>query len=161
VIPAEHPGLAPGASGRIEWGGNAIGHIGRISLAVAQKLDLRTAPAAAELELSELLVGAQHVPQLTPLPRFPSVTRDLTFDVPDSLRFADLRKLVERANPANLEELRFVGTYRGKQLKSGQKSLTISLVFRAAGDTLTSQVVDAAIKQVIDTAAQASIELRI
>jgi phenylalanyl-tRNA synthetase beta chain len=160
IVPGDHPGFAPDASGRIEWGGKLVGHIGRISPAVAQKMDLRAAPVGAELELADLLAGAQHVPQLRPLPRFPSVTRDLTFDVPEVFRFADLAKLVEHAKPANLEKLDFVGSYRGKPLPPGRKSLTISLVFRSQDDTLTSQVVDAAVQRVIDTAAQASIDLR-
>ena len=44
-------GYAEGAAGRIEWGGVAVGYVGKIERAVAEKLSLREIPAAAELDL--------------------------------------------------------------------------------------------------------------
>jgi phenylalanyl-tRNA synthetase beta chain len=160
ITASDQPGLASGASGRIEWGGKAVGNLGRIAPIIAAKLDLRESPAAAELELSELLAGTQHVPQLRPLPRFPSVTRDLSFVVPDAFRFETLGKLIKQVNPQHLEDVQYIGSYRGKQLHPNQKSLTISLVFRSPGDTLTSEAVDGQVRQVVDAAALAGISLR-
>jgi phenylalanyl-tRNA synthetase beta chain len=112
------------------------------------------------LELQPLLDGAQHVPQLKPLPRFPAVRRDLSLVMSDSVRFEALQKLVQSVNPPNLEDVEYVGVYRGKPLAKGTKSETISLVFRAADQTLTSEAVDASVKKVIDAAQQQGFELR-
>jgi phenylalanyl-tRNA synthetase beta chain len=160
IIPASQSGFAEGACGQIEWGGQTIGHLGKIARSVSEKLDLRIAPAAAELELQPLLDGAQHVPQLKPLPRFPAVRRDLSLVMSDSVRFEELQKLVRAVNPPNLEDVEYVGVYRGKPLAKGTKSQTISLVFRAADQTLTNEAVDASVKKVIDAAQQQGFTLR-
>lgn len=38
---------------RIEWGGEPVGHLGKIERVLAEKLSLRQIPAAAELALHE------------------------------------------------------------------------------------------------------------
>jgi phenylalanyl-tRNA synthetase beta chain len=160
VIPEDHAGFAAGACGRVEWGGVAVGHVGRVSKPAGDKLDLRQIPVAAELELQPLLDGAQHVPQLRALPRFPAVRRDLSLVVPEATRFESIQQLVARLNPQHLEEVEYVGVYRGKPLEKGTKSQTVSLVFRSPSETLTSEAVDVSVKQVIDAAQQQGFKLR-
>src|SRR5205814_5666111 len=108
VTPDEHRGFASGATGRIEWNGQTIGHIGKVDARVSEKLGLRESVTAAELDLNELLAGAQHVPQLRPLPRFPAVRRDLSFILPETRRFAELEAVVRQAKPEAFEELEYV-----------------------------------------------------
>src|SRR5207249_3235577 len=121
ITPTSHPGFAGGACGQIEWGSETIGHIGKIDRAVADQLSLRELPMAAELDLVPLLAGAQHVPQLHPLPKYPAVRRDLSLILPESTRYEQLESTVRGANPADLEAIEYVTTYRGKPLDAGQK----------------------------------------
>jgi phenylalanyl-tRNA synthetase beta chain len=160
VIAAEHPGFDRSAGGRIEWGGKVVGHLGKIDPRICGKLDMRSVPAAAELELDPLLEGTQYVPQLRALPRFPAVQRDLSFVIPESTRFESLRRVIDQLQPANLEDVEFVGTYRGKPLEKGQKSVTISLRFRSENETLTNEAVDAAVGRVVEAAANIGAVLR-
>jgi phenylalanyl-tRNA synthetase beta chain len=154
VIPDAHPGFARGACGRIEWAGQPIGWLGKIDRAVAEKLSLREIPSAAEIELEKLLVGMQHVPQLKPLPKFPTVRRDLSLVVPEATRYEKIESLIREQKPQHLEELQYVTTYRGKPLEKGHKSVTVTLVFRSPTETLTSEGVDASVARVIDVAKQ-------
>lgn len=152
IVPASQVGFAPDACGRIEFGGKALGFLGKISSAVCQKLDLRSHPVGAELNLETLLSCAVAVPQSRPLPRFPAIRRDLSLIVSEATRFDALQKLIDQANLPDLEDVEYVGSYRGKPLVKGQKSITISLVFRSANQTLTSQAVDTAVKRVVSDA---------
>jgi phenylalanyl-tRNA synthetase beta chain len=154
VIPDARAGFAAGACGRIEWGGQPIGFLGRIDRSVATKLSLRTIPAAAELELAPLITHAQHVPQLRELPRFPAVRRDLSLVVADSVPYQALASLIANLKLADLEDLEYVTTYRGKPLEMGTKSLTTTLVFRSSSSTLTSEQVETAVQSVVETAKQ-------
>lgn len=158
VVPSEHPGME--SSGQIIWGGKAVGYLGRIARRVCGKLDLRTIPAAAELDIDALVSGAQHVPQLRPLARYPAVRRDLSLVVHENVRFQVIQQLIEQLNLPDLEAVYYVGAYRGKPLATGTKSLTISLVFRSASQTLTSQAVDAAMKKVIEAAQSRGFSIR-
>lgn len=154
IVPASRLGFARGACGSVEWGSQAIGWLGKIDRAVAEKLSLREIPAAAELELEPLLAGMQHVPQLRPLPKFPSIRRDLSLVIPDATRYEKLESLITDQNPRHLEELQYVTTYRGKPLEKGQKSVTVTLVFRSPTETLTSEAVDAQVQRIVEAAGQ-------
>ena len=89
------------------------------------------------------------VPQLTPLPRFPAVDRDLSLVVEDSVRFSQIEALVCDLQLANLEGCQFVTTYRGKPLEKGKKSVTVKLVFRKTDGTLTAEEADASVQAVV------------
>ncbi|HEY2588191.1 MAG TPA: phenylalanine--tRNA ligase subunit beta [Tepidisphaeraceae bacterium] len=152
VIPEARPGFARAASGRIEWGGQPVGYLGKIDRAVADKLGLREIPAAAELELLPLVEGAQRVPQQKELPKFPPVRRDLSLVVPESTRYEQIESLIRGAKPELMEDLEYVTTYRGKPLENGQKSVTVALVFRSPTGTLTGEQVDATVQRIVDAA---------
>ena len=152
IVPDRRAGFADHACGRIEWNSQAIGYIGRIDRNAAEKLSLREIPAAAELELQPLIDATQHVPQLRPLPRFPAVERDVTLDFAESVRYDALESLVRSLKLADLEDVRYVTTYRGKPLEKGHKSITITLIFRSPTTTLTSEQVESSRQRVIDAA---------
>ena len=92
------------------------------------------------------------VPQQSPLPKFPAVSRDLSFDLPDATRYDALEDVVRKVKPEHLEELKYVTTYRGKPLEKGRKSVTITLIFRSPSETLTGDKVEAAVQKVVDAA---------
>jgi phenylalanyl-tRNA synthetase beta chain len=98
------------------------------------------------------LKGAQHVPQLHALPRFPAVRRDLSLVVSESTRYEQLASVVAEVKPQGLEALDYVTTYRGKPLEAGVKSVTVTLVFRSPVATLTSEAVEASVQKVVDAA---------
>jgi len=152
VVPDSRAGFAAGACGRVEWGGQSVGFVGRIDPKVAEKLSLRATPAAAELDLPVLVANTQHVPQLRPLPRFPAVRRDLSLAVADSVAYEALEKLIRDLNLPSLAAVEYVTTYRGKPLEKGTKSVTTTLVFRSATATLTSEQVEGAVQQVVRAA---------
>lgn len=154
IIPQAQRGFAQGASGSIQWGAEIIGHIGRIDRAIADKLSLREQVMAAELELASLLKFAQHVPQLHHLPRFPAVRRDLSLVVPESTPYEQIERLIRSLDLANLEDMEFVTTYRGKPLDKGTKSITVTLIFRSPTATLTSEQVEGAVQKAVAAAQQ-------
>jgi phenylalanyl-tRNA synthetase beta chain len=154
VVPDNRPGFARGAAGRIEWGGTPVGYLGKVDRAVAEKLSLRDVPTAAELDVAPLLEGAQLVPQLRPLPTFPAAPRDLSLDVAEAVRYEQIEALVRDVAPQYLEAVQHVSTYRGKSLAKGQKSVTITLVFRSPAGTLTGEQVAASVQKVVDAAKQ-------
>ncbi len=154
AVPENRSGFARGACGRVEWGVAGIGTIGKISRAVAEKLSLREVPAAAELEMSALLSGAQRVPQLQPLPKYPPVRRDLSLVVSESTRYEALESLIREERPQWLEGLEYITTYRGKPLEKGSKSVTVTLIFRSPDVTLTGEQVESSVQGIVSAARQ-------
>lgn len=152
VKPANYPGFVSGAGGAIEWAGQVVGHIGKIDPAVVSKIDLRSAPCAAQLDVAALLAGMAKETTLDPLPRFPAVRRDLSLIVADSVAYEQIDSLVRNLKPEMMEDLEYVTTYRGKPLEKGQKSVTITLVFRSPNSTLTAEQVESSVQKIIELA---------
>ena len=152
VVPESRPGFGRAASARIDWGGQIVGYLGKIDRAVAEKAGLREIPAAAELELLALVEGAQRVLQQKPLPAFPAARRDLSLVVPESMPYEQIESLIRSLNPDLMEDLEYVTTYRGKPLEKGQKSVTVTMIFRSPTGTLTGEQVDATVQKVVDAA---------
>jgi phenylalanyl-tRNA synthetase beta chain len=80
--------------------------------------------------------------KVKPLPRFPAIVRDLSLVVDEQVRWSQIIKAVNENAPAELENVRFVGVYRGKSIPAGRKSVTLSLLFRDEDGTLTHDTVD-------------------
>jgi phenylalanyl-tRNA synthetase beta chain len=152
VIPDVRPGFARAACGRIEWGGQVIGFLGKIDRGVSDKLGLREVPAAAEIELLPLIEGAQRVPTQADLPTFPAVRRDLSLVVAESMPYEKIESAIRRQKPDMMEDLEYVTTYRGKPLEKGHKSVTVTMVFRSPTQTLTGEQVDATVQRVVEAA---------
>jgi phenylalanyl-tRNA synthetase beta chain len=120
-----------------------IGVAGIVSQAVKDKFDFKNVtPCAAELDF-ELLSALQtgHV-KVKSIPKFPAIERDLSIVVAEDVRWTDIAAAVNKKSPNELEDVRFVGIYRGKGIPSGKKSLTLTLRFRDQDGTLTHETVD-------------------
>ncbi|MBN1804091.1 MAG: phenylalanine--tRNA ligase subunit beta [Sedimentisphaerales bacterium] len=119
------------------------GTAGIISKAVNEKYDFKEiSPCAAELEYEQLSILQSDARQIKPLPRFPAIQRDLSIIVDDNVSWADIIAAVNAKAPDELEDVRFIGIYKGKGIPSDQKSVTFSLRYRDEDGTLTHQTVD-------------------
>jgi phenylalanyl-tRNA synthetase beta chain len=80
------------------------------------------------------------------LPRYPSITRDISILVADALPAATIRATVRAAAPATLVAIREFDRYQGKGIPDGKVSLSLRLMFRSPDRTLT----DAEVQQAMD-----------
>jgi phenylalanyl-tRNA synthetase beta chain len=129
-----------------------IGTAGIISKDLKEKYDFKeVSPCAVELEYEQLSTMQSGSVEVKPLPRFPAIQRDLSILVYDDVRWADIIKAVNNKATDELEDVQFVGIYKGKGIKSGQKSVTFSLRYRDEDGTLTHQTVDGFEADIVDS----------
>ncbi len=120
-----------------------LGTAGIISQAVRGKLDFKDiSPCAAEIEFEALMSLARGAIKVKPIPRYPAIQRDLSIIVGEEIPWADVIKAIRSKASSELEDVRFVGIYRGKGIPSGRKSVTLTLRFRDEDGTLTHETVD-------------------
>jgi len=138
--PSDLPWAGTGA--RILVNGGDIGAAGIVSQQVREKFDFKLSPVAAELDFDELL--GLHAAELKaePIPRFPAIQRDLSIVIDEGVCWTDIIEAVNKKAPEQLENVSFVGIYRGKGIPSGRKSVTLTLTFRDEDGTLTHETVD-------------------
>ena len=118
----------------------AAGIVGR---QVKEKFDFGDlTPCAAEIDFEQLLALQRGAIKVEPIPRFPAIQRDLSIIVDEKIRWAEIINAVKKKASAELENIQFVGTYRGEGIPSGKKSVTLSVRFRDEDGTLTHETVD-------------------
>lgn len=129
--------------------GTRIGQLGLISAESQSAYDLDAPCAAAELDLEPILTRYPPAAKFTPLPAFPEIERDLSIIVAEDVPWARVSSEARAAGSSSLEDVGFVGTYRGKQVGAGKKSVTLRLRFRDASRTLRHEEVDPLVQGII------------
>ncbi len=154
VEPAVSAGFGEGACGWVMWGSEVVGHVGMLDRAVVEKMDLSHRPAMAELDLEPLIKGFRPIPEHRPMSRFPAARRDVSLTVKEDVPYADLAVLATELNLADLESIEHAATYRGKPLEKGEKSVTMTLVFRRSDSTVAREAADAEVQRLVSAAAE-------
>ena len=130
--------------------------VGQLAPGIAEARDLPAADAIFVLEMNLDLVTA-HAPQSTrfakPLPRYPSVVRDVSILVDDILSAESVRGTIRTASVAlagvPLVDVREFDRYQGKGIPPGKMSLSLRLTFQAPVRTLTDADVNAAMDAIV------------
>jgi phenylalanyl-tRNA synthetase beta chain len=104
----------------------------------------------AEIQLDVLeALGRSGDLRVEPLPRYPSVTRDISVLVDDTLAAADVRATIHGAAPNTLVRVVEFDRYQGAGVPELKVSLSIRLTFRSAERTLTDSDVQIAMEQIL------------
>jgi phenylalanyl-tRNA synthetase beta chain len=132
-------------------GGERIGVLGQLAPAIAERHGLGATDVVyvADIDLDAadaLSVTALRVEQL---PKYPSVTRDISVVVDDTLPAATVRQTVRDAAPPTLVRVREFDRYQGTGVPEGRVSLSLRLTFRSPERTLTDAEVQGAMDRVL------------
>jgi phenylalanyl-tRNA synthetase beta chain len=150
--PHREPWLAPGRSAAIMTNGTRIGVLGQLAPAIAERHGLSPPEPVyvAEIDLDAAeQAGKGSMLTIEPLPRYPSVTRDISILVDDTLPAADVRATIVNAAPATLVRVREFDRYQGEGVPAGRISLSLRLTFRSPDRTLTDGEVQTAMDTVL------------
>jgi len=144
--------LVPGRSAVLMTDGTPIGVLGQLAPAIAEAhgLPLNDAVYVAEIDLDAAEQAApKKEAHIEPLPRYPSVTRDISILVAETLAAATVRSTVRKAAPGTLVRVREFDRYQGKGVPEGKVSLSLRLTFRSSDRTLTDPDVQSAMDDVL------------
>jgi phenylalanyl-tRNA synthetase beta chain len=159
--PAALPEFTDGRGARICLNNQPWGWVGELNRQVLDQMDLQDAVTVVELRLPLIEGLYEQFRTFTPLPRFPSVSRDLNFVLPESVTWAELSATVASSAGTLLQGTTFGGQYRGKQIDADRKSYLITCRFMAPDRTLTADEVDSVVQTVIrECESQLSAKLR-
>ena len=146
------PWLVPGQSAALLHGDSRVGILGRLAPAIADAHGLpeHDPVYVAEIDLDVVeRVAPRAGIRVEPLPRYPSVTRDVALLVDETLPAATLRDTIRSAGPATLVRVREFDRYQGKGMPEGKISLALRLTFRSPDRTLTDAEVQAAMDAIV------------
>jgi phenylalanyl-tRNA synthetase beta chain len=151
IEPAQETWLTPGRAAQVSLeDGRRLGALGQLSRAIAARHGVEgSAVFVAELDLEAIDAGTEADIRVVPLPRHPSVTRDISILVDDTLQAAVVRRTITESAPATLVSISEFDRYQGKGIPDGKLSLSLRLTFRAPDRTLTDQEAQSAMDAIV------------
>ncbi len=133
--------LQSGQAASIHIDGGFIGTVGRLNNRIEGGFKFRTPVFVAEFDLESVLSRNIEAMVYRPLPRFPSVTRDVSFLIDANITFDDIRTAVIDHGAPLCRNIGYVDVFQGKGIEAGKRSLTVRLEYRSDERTLSEEEV--------------------
>jgi phenylalanyl-tRNA synthetase beta chain len=134
--PGREKHLHPGVQAAVLIAGQVVGHLGELHPDLARALGVEATPFVFELALDE--IGEAGWPRVQELPRFPSVTRDLSFFVAADRHAREIEALLAKLRDPLCVEVRVLEDFRDPgKVPAGHKGMLWSFTYRASDRTLT------------------------
>ena len=143
--PAFHPGRCAGVS----VGGVSLGYMGQIHPLVAKNYGIDAEVFCAEINFTAMFDLKMPDPTYVPLPKYPSVSRDLALVCDESVTVAQVEEVISASAGKLLRDVRLFDIYRGVGVPAGKKSLAFSLELRADDRTLTDSDSEQVVSKVL------------
>ena len=133
----DNPSYHPGRCAKVTVGGVDVGYMGQVHPIVAKNYGIDAEVYCVEVSFTKLL-GVQ-LPDATysPLPKYPSVSRDISVICDEALTVGEAEAVITAAAGKLLRGVKLFDIYRGAGVPEGKKSLAFSLELRADDRTLT------------------------
>lgn len=130
-----------GETVRIICQGREIGILGRVDKRILLNFGIKNIPFVfyAEISLEELCKCKKERKRFVPLAIFPSMIRDLSLIVKNSIHYEEVVDIIKEEAGIYLKDIKLSDVYRGEQIAPGCVGLTISLELGLSDRTLTEE----------------------
>lgn len=150
VPPAPAPFVHPGVSASVRLSdGSQIGLVGEIHPVIGRRLGLEIPAFYFEMSVDKIANARGPVRTVAP-PRFPAVTRDVSFWIDQGVTAAEQKAAFLASSEPLLRDLAVLEDFRDpRYVPAGQKGMLWSMTYRAEERTLTDEEADAAHARVV------------
>ena len=148
---SDNPSYHPGRCAAIVVDGEEIGVIGQIHPLVLSNYNMDTEVYCAELNFTKLQAHLAPESLYKPLPKFPTVSRDLALVCDETITVGQLSECILSAGGELLRSVKLFDVYRGTGVAPGKKSVAFNLELRADNRTLTDEDTNQTIGNILDS----------
>ena len=145
----DDPSYHPGRCAALYADGKCRGKFGQVHPLVAKNYGVSAELYAAELSFQAMFDHRTTEVYYTPLPRFPSVNRDIAIVCDNALTAGELMACIREAGGEYLKSCEVFDVYKGANIPEGKKSVAFSLILRADDQTLTDAHADEAVQAIL------------
>lgn len=145
--------LRKGQAASVAVNGKVVGAVGRLNEEIAADYKFRQPVYVAEIDLQGVLSQTPEAVVYRPLPRYPSVVRDVSLLVTRSVSFVAVRDAIRAMGYEICRNVSFVDVFEGKGLEPNERSLTIRLEYRSDERTLIDDEVDSVHSAILENLA--------
>ncbi len=125
---------------RLILGGEDMGGILKLNKNILASLDIKNKDVVvAEFFLDKIIPKINLNKKFIPLPIYPGIARDISLLLKSEVQVEDVLKIIKENAVSLLQQVNVVDIYKGKQIPSGFKNLTVSCLYRSDDRTLTEE----------------------
>ncbi len=150
----DNPTYHPGRCAKVSIDGVDVGYIGQIHPLVAKNYGIDADVYCAEISFTKLTALRLGDATYTPLPKYPTVSRDLSLVCDEAITVAQVEDVITASAGKLLRSIRLFDIYRGTGIPEGKKSMAFSLELRSDDRTLTDADSEAVTSKVLTALAE-------
>ncbi len=145
----DNPSYHPGRCAKVTIDGVEVGVMGQVHPLVAKNYGIDVDVYCAEINFTKLLSCQLPDATYTPLPKYPSVSRDLSLICAEEITVSQVEDTITAAAGKLLRGVKLFDIYRGVGVPEGKKSMAFSMELRADDRTLTDTDSEAVVTKVL------------
>ncbi len=135
------PYFEPGYGAKVVKDGLILGTLGKIASGVGAAFGLKQDAYLFELDMDGLEKAVPRAIQAVGLPKFPSISRDMTFIVSKRVEVGAMMDTISTfaQKQGLIEDYFLFDVFEGRNIGEDKKSLSFRIVYRSASKTLTEK----------------------
>jgi phenylalanyl-tRNA synthetase beta chain len=139
--------LLSGRQTSINVDGRKLGVAGEVHPRVLAAFDIVEPVYLYEIDVTALLPHTLQHKHYQPIPRFPTVVRDIALVLDDAITHQQVMDILQGF--ALVTQVALFDVYMGDQLPAGKKSLAYRIIFQSPAHTLTDEEVNRVLEQIV------------
>ncbi|MFH1704159.1 MAG: phenylalanine--tRNA ligase subunit beta [Nitrospirota bacterium] len=144
-VPSSEPFLHKGQASDVYVSGSRVGYLGVLGPEIVEKLDIKKHKPEIVLFEIDLDLLMKYIPDsitYTPIPKYPSVERDVAVVVNEDIPASEILSMIRTFPSELIENVSVFDYYKGGNIPEGKKSLAFSITYRSKDRTLTDEEVE-------------------
>ncbi|WP_174613989.1 phenylalanine--tRNA ligase subunit beta [Virgibacillus ihumii] len=140
--------LHPGRCAVVTVKGQTVGYLGQVHPRLEKKLDIKET-YVFDIDMDYVFEVYRNTISYRPIPKYPSVSRDIAFIVDENVQAGDIKELIEKTGAPLVQNVHIFDVYKGEHLEEGKKSIAISLLYQDAEKTLKDNEVEQSYQEIV------------
>ena len=141
------------ASCNICFNGTVLGTMGKISVDVCERYDLKTASLYAfELDIQKILEAiSSNRFEFRSFGKYPAVIRDISIIVDKKVESLSIQRIIRKVGGDLIESVDVFSIFEGEKFGSGKKAVSFRICYRSNERTLDGELVNSLHEKVINS----------
>ncbi|TFJ93940.1 phenylalanine--tRNA ligase subunit beta [Lentibacillus salicampi] len=146
----ELPDMHPGRCATISINDRTVGFLGQLHPAFEKSMDLKET-YVFDMNLEAVLDDYTNTTGYRPIPKYPSIARDIAFIVDEDIKAGAIQEAIAEAGDPLVKNVQIFDVYKGEHLPEGKKSIAYSLFYQDPDKTLKDDEVEQSYQQIVST----------
>lgn len=130
--------------------GKSFGHFAKVCAPVLKNFSIKQDVFFVNINLDVLRSASSDKKQFVPLPKFPSVNRDIAVIVAEKVGAGDILQAINEFDIPLVKKTELFDIYRGDPIEINMKSVAVAVTYQSAEQTLDDETVDREHQKIID-----------